>query len=393
MSYTSRRSFLSTTLAAGAAIAAAPVLSRAAAADVAPGTKGASGGRKILILGGTGFLGPSTVEAAQRRGHTITLFNRGKTEEAKGGMFPDLEKLYGNRDPEKFADDKKPDSPKGLESLKGRTWDVVIDNSGYYPRHVKASAELLAPSAGRYIYISSVSAYASNDKPNSDETAARATLSDPTVETMGAQYENYGGLKALCEQSVEAAFKERAVIVRPGYIVGPGDPTDRFTYWPVRADKGGEMAVPGSPDDPIQIIDARDLGEWLVNLAETGTAGTFNAVGPAKPARWGEIIDACVAAASNKPTPVWIPTESVSELVGAFPIWLPPAGEFAGFHSWSNARAVAAGLKFRPTSDVVKDTLAWFKTLPEKRQSELRAGISGVQEASLLAKRKAGGER
>lgn len=390
MGQSSRRSFLAASLAVGASLAAGAGLPRQARAGNNPGGAAPDGGgKKILILGGTGFLGPATVDAAQQRGHTLTLFNRGRTEKRKGGMYPDLEKLYGNRDPEKRAEDDNPDSAKGLESIKGRSWDVVIDNSGYYPRHVRASAEMLAPNAQRYIYISSISAYAANDKPDQDETAARATLVDPNVETMGAQMENYGGLKAACEMAVEAAFKERAVIVRPGYIVGPGDPTDRFTYWPVRADRGGEMPIPGVPEDPVQFIDVRDLGEWLVRLAETGEAGAYNAVGPVKPARWGEVVEACVASASTKPTPVWMPLDFVEQNMpqgAGFPIWIAPKGEYTGFHRWSNARAIATGLKSRPTLDVVKDTLAWFKTLPADRQAGLRAGLNPEQERELLQK-------
>ena len=211
---------------------------------------------KILILGGTGFIGPWEVEAAKARGHEVTLFNRGKS---RPDMFTELEKLKGDRDPDK--DD-------GLSALVGRTFDVVIDNSGYYPRHVKASAELLGPNVKQYIYVSSISAYGQTDVEGQDETAPLATMDDPTVEEMGEGWVNYGPLKALCEGAAEAAMPGRVTVVRPGYIVGPGDHTHRFTYWPLRIREGGEVAVPGGPDDPIQVIDVRDLTEWIIHMAE-----------------------------------------------------------------------------------------------------------------------------
>src|SRR5262245_48175090 len=236
--------------------------------------------KRILILGGTGFLGPKTVAAAVARGHEVTIFNRGRREKFLPLEFK-IEHLYGNRDPDLPAEDEKgpdgkllhPDaSPKGLEQLVGRRWDVVIDNSGYYPRMVSASAQLLAKQAEQYIFISSISAY-DTSPVNGDENMAIAKLADPAVATTGPNFENYGGLKALCEQAAAAAFPGRATIVRPGYIVGPGDPTDRFTYWPVRVARGGEVLAPGGKDDPLQWIDVRDLADWLVTLAENGKIG------------------------------------------------------------------------------------------------------------------------
>ena len=377
--------------------------------------------KRILILGGTGFLGPKTVAAAVARGHQVTIFNRGKREK----LLPlevDVEHLYGNRDPELPADDERdaegkllrPDSsPRGLEQLVGRTWDVVIDNSGYFPRMVSASAQLLAKQASQYIFISSISAYDENPAGGGDEDTRVATLADPTVETMGAQFENYGGLKVLCEQAAAAAFPSGATIVRPGYIVGPGDPTDRFTYWPVRIARGGDVLAPGAPDDPLQWIDVRDLAEWLVTLAEQGTTGTFNAIGPTPSARWGDVLQACVAAA---PTPAklewvaadWLDANGMGE-EDAFPIWTAPVGKFAGFHRWKNQRAVAAGLTFRPIDDTVRAILAWYPTEIERRvrvtreleeaakakglppprmadPSALRAGPSLEREQELLGK-------
>lgn len=383
------------------------------------------GKKRILILGGTGFLGPKTVEVALGRGHEVTIFNRGKREKFLPFEFKNVEHLYGNRDPLLPADDERgpdeqllhPDAtPKGLAQLQGRTWDAVIDNSGYYPRMVKASAELLAPNAKQYIFISSISAYANNEKPGADETAALATVADPTVETMGAKFENYGALKALCEKAAVAAFPGRAAIVRPGYIVGPGDPSDRFTYWPVRIGRGGEVLAPGSPDDPVEWIDVRDLAAWLVKLVEDETSGTFNAIGPDRPGKWGEVLDACVAASKTPATLTWIPNDwLVKNGQGGedgFPIWAPPIGETAGFHSWSNERARKAGLTFRPVADTIDAILAWYPSEVERRvrvtreleetakakgsepprlpdPRALKAGPSAEREAELIAKWKA----
>ena len=379
--------------------------------------------KKILILGGTGFLGPKTIDAAIARGHTITIFNRGKREKFQP-LEHEVEHLFGNRDPELPADDERgpdgkllrPDAtPKGLEQLVGRRWDVVIDNSGYFPRIVKASAELLAKSADRYIYISSISAYDEKSVPpqGGDETIKLATLADPTVETMGKQFENYGGLKALCEQAAQAAFPGRTAVVRPGYIVGPGDPTDRFTYWPIRIARGGDVLAPGTPDDPLQWIDVRDLSEWLVKLAEDGTTGEFNAVGPASPGRWGDVLQTCIAASGSTAKLEWVPAKWLEEHAGedAFPIWAPPEGKYAGFHRWSNERAEQAGLKFRPVEDTVKALLAWWprdverrvrvtkeltaaaattgKPPPKSDPTQLRAGPPPEREQELLAKWKA----
>lgn len=358
----------------GAALAALPSCGGKPVPAAAPAK------RKILILGGTGFLGPKTVAAALARGHSVTIFNRGKREKIQP-LEQQVEHLYGNRDPLLPAEDERgpdkqlvtPDArPRGLEQLVGRRWDVVIDNSGYYPRMVKASAELLAPNADRYIYISSISAYDANPPAGGDETAALATLKDPSVEEMGKDFENYGGLKAACERAAEAAFPGRAAIVRPGYIVGPGDPTDRFTYWPARIARGGEVLAPGSPDDPLQWIDVRDLADWLVTLAERGTTGTFNAIGPSSPARWGDVLAACRAAAGPAAgTLTWVPSAWLAEhgMGGedAFPIWVAPLGKFEGFHRWRNDRAEAAGLTFRPMADTAKAILAWLPGELERR--------------------------
>lgn len=356
--FVTRRSFVST-------FAAAPLL------PAAPARK------RILILGGTGFLGPATVAAAIARGHELTLFNRGRT---RPGLFPKIETLLGDRDPKKG---------EGLNALRNRKWDAVIDNSGYFPRLVSASAQLLAPNAGQYIFISSISVYADNSLEDQDETARLATIPDPTVETITEQ--TYGALKALCEKASAEAFPGRAAIVRPGYIVGPDDPSGRFTYWPVRIDRGGEVLAPGAPSDPVQFIDVRDLGAWLITLIERGTTGTFNAAGPGNRLAWGDLLQACRNATTAANSLTWVPGDWIRrEANEAFPIWAPFSGDTRGFHLWKNTRAVKAGLKFRPYAQTVADTLRWYKTQSEGGRTKL-AGPAPEKEAQLLAKWKAAG--
>jgi len=363
----SRREFIQWSAAATTLAATGLDLSAAPAAKVAP--------KRILILGGTGFLGPATIEIAQAHGHHVTMFNRGKT---RPDLFPGVEKLHGDRDPKKG---------EGLKALEGGKWDAVIDNSGYYPRMVGASAALVAPHAKQYLYISSISAYKEPNPENGTEDAPLATLADPSVEEMGKEYQNYGGLKALCEQAAQKAMPGHATIIRPGYIVGPDDPTGRFTYWPVRFDKGGELAVPGAPSDPVEIIDVRDLAAWLVHLVEQGTTGVFNACGPDKRLAWGSLVADFQKAGNPNAKPIWIPAEFMAKQEGIeFPIWAPYLGETKGFHTWSNARAVKAGLKFRPALDTVKDTLSWYKTQEkiEKGRNKL-AAPTAEQETKLIA--------
>jgi 2'-hydroxyisoflavone reductase len=362
----SRREFIQWS-AATAALAATGFDLSAAPTKVTP--------KRILILGGTGFLGPATIEVAQARGHQVTMFNRGKT---RPDLFPGVEKLHGDRDPKKG---------EGLKALETGTWDAVIDNSGYYPRLVGASAALLAPRAKQYLYISSISAYREPNPENGTEDAPLATLTDPTVEDMGKDYANYGGLKALCEQAAQKAMPGRTAVIRPGYIVGPDDPSGRFTYWPARFDRGGEVAVPGAPSDPVEIIDVRDLAAWLVHLVEEGTTGVFNACGPEKRLAWGSLVEAFQKVGNPSAKPVWIPAEFMVKQEGTeFSIWAPYAGETKGFHTWRNDRAVKTGLRFRPALDTARDTLAWFKTQEkvEKGRNKL-AGPSAEQEAKLIA--------
>ena len=361
----SRRAFLQAT---GAALAATGL-----PAAPAPARK------RILILGGTGFLGPATIEVALARGHQVTMFNRGKT---RPDLFPAVARLQGDRDPKKG---------EGLKALEQGTWDAVIDNSAYFPRMVAASAGLLAPRTRQYLIISSISAYKEPNPENGTEDAPLATMADPTLETMGANYEHYGALKALCEQAVQKAMPGRTTVIRPGYIVGPDDPSGRFTYWPARFARGGEVAVPGRPGDPVQIIDARDLGAWLVHLVEQGTTGTFNACGDGGAGSWGKLVEACRKAGDPNARPVWLPPDFIAAQKDLeFPIWAPYEGETRGFHTWRNARAVKAGLAFRPASQTVADTLAWYRTqAPEEKGRNKLAGPDAEAERKLLAAWKA----
>ncbi|HEX8824847.1 MAG TPA: SDR family oxidoreductase [Archangium sp.] len=335
-----------------------------------------SGGKRILILGGTGFLGPQLVEVARSRGHTVTLFNRGKT---RPQLFPDVEKLHGDRDPK---------NGEGLKALEGRSWDAVIDTSGYVPRIVKASAELLAPHVGHYVFISTISVYKELPRPGMDESAPLATVDDPTNENVR---ENYGALKALCEQAAEAAFPGRTTHIRPGLIVGPDDPTQRFSYWPVRVARGGEVLAPGDGSDTAQFIDVRDLAAWTILTLENKDFGIFNATGPAKPLTMKELLEACQKASGGNATFTWADAAFLEKHKVRpwmdMPVWVPAQGEMAGMSGVSNARAMARGLKFRPVEDTARDTLTWFNGLPPERQAELgkRAGLPPEREREVLA--------
>jgi len=350
----------------------AAISSRAEAQEKAAAS---DGGKSLLVLGGTMFLGPEVVEAALARGWKVTLFNRGKTNPQ---LFPDLEKLHGDRDPSKGD---------GLKALAGRRWDAVVDTSGYVPRHVLASASLLAPTARQYLFVSTISVYADNSKPGADETAAVGTLEDATVETVDGG--SYGPLKALCEQAVEKAMPGRTTVVRPGLIVGPSDPSDRFTYWPVRVAKGGEVLAPGTPQDPTQFIDVRDLGNWIALLIDRNRTGIFNATGPKQPLPMGDLLASCKRVSGSNAVFTWVPSPFLEAQQVApwsdMPVWVPPVDDMAGFARISIARATAAGLTFRPVDDTVRDTLAWWKTVPEERRAKMRAGLGAEREAAVLA--------
>lgn len=360
-----RRRFLK-----ASALGAATLASGTATRPVIAQSAGRSGALKILILGGTGFIGPHMVREMLRRGHEVTLFNRGRTNNQ---LFPDLKTLKGDRD-------------GGLEVLRGQSWDVVVDNSGYVPRHVEDSARLLADAADHYIYVSTISAYASLAEPL-DEDAPLATIDDESVEEI--TNETYGPLKALCEKRAASEFgADRLTILRPTYIAGPGDRTDRFSYWPIRTMAGGDMLWPGTPDDEIQIIDARDLANFATHAAENGVLGTFNTVTPVGALTMGQVKDDSLAVTAAEMNPVWVSdsflqTQETGE-GNAFPIWVRPVGEEAGAARVSGARAVAAGLRNRPARETARDIVRWWKTLPEERQSDLRAGLSRENEAAIL---------
>jgi 2'-hydroxyisoflavone reductase len=330
--------------------------------------------RNILILGGTQFLGPALVEFARSRGHTLTLFNRGKTNP---GLFPDVEKLQGDRDPNKG---------EGLKALEGRKWDAVVDTSGYVPRVVKASAELLAPNTEHYVFVSSISVYKDLSQYGINESSPVATVEDETTEKV---MEHYGALKALCEKAAETAMPGRVLNVRPGLIVGPDDPSDRFTYWPARLARGGEVLAPGDGQDPIQFIDARDLARWLILGVERRTTGVFNATGPSQPVLMKDFLELNKQVSGSDASLTWVDTaflekHKVSPWMD-MPAWMPRTGDTKGLGGVSIEKAVAAGLTFRPTAEIVRDTLAWFKTLPPERQAKLDAGLTAEREKEVLA--------
>jgi 2'-hydroxyisoflavone reductase len=323
---------------------------------------------KLLILGGTGFLGPHVVDEALRRGHSMTLFNRGRTNPH---LFPDLEKLRGDRD-------------GNLEALRGRRWDGVIDTSGYVPRIVRDSATLLADSVRLYLFISTISVYADFKKAGIDEDYPVGTLDDPTVEKVDG--ETYGPLKALCEQAAEQTMPGRVANVRPGLIVGPRDTTDRFTYWPVRVDRGGEVLAPGNPEAAVQFIDARDLAAFAVKLIEDGHTGVYNATGPDHRLTFQELLHGCKVVSGSDASFTWIEEKFLIDKGVApwteLPLWLP-GDEYAGLREVSVARAVARGLRFRPAGKTIEETIDWHATRPADHQ--WRAGITAERETELLA--------
>jgi len=329
---------------------------------------------KILILGGTAFLGRTFVEIARARGHELTLFNRGQRNP---NLFPEFEQILGDRT---HAED--------LALLANRSWDAVLDTCGYFPRVVGMSADALRDHVGRYLFISSISVYADFSTANQDETAPVATIADPTVEEITG--ETYGALKALCEQRVQEVYGDRALIVRPGLIVGPYDQSDRFTYWPVRMSRGGDVVVPDRKDQPVQIIDVRDLAAWCLDLLERGIAGVFNATGPTQPVRLQNALEAC--AEGTEANLIWTDPAVLKE-AGVQP-WmdLPLAVDFDGSADGlceiNIDRALAAGLTFRPLAETVRDTLDWALARPADhkwRAGLWRDGLDPDLETKLLA--------
>jgi 2'-hydroxyisoflavone reductase len=297
---------------------------------------------KILILGGTKFLGRHLTEAALKSGHEVTLFNRGATNP---GLFPSVEHLHGDRD-------------GGLDALKGRKWDVAVDTCGYVPRLVKASAELLADQVEHYTFISSISVYQETMAPHEDENGPVIELEDPTVEAI---LEYYGGLKVLCERAAEAAMPGRVLQVRSGLIVGPHDHSDRFTYWPVRISLGGEVLAPGKPDLPVQFIDGRDQAAWILRMAEARKAGIYNVTGPDTKLTLGEVLETCQTVSGSDASLTWVSDDFLVEQgvtpYTEMPLWIP--ANYNNIQTVNIDKALADGLAFRPVADIVRDTLKW----------------------------------
>jgi 2'-hydroxyisoflavone reductase len=324
----------------------------------------------MLLIGGPKFLGRALIDAALAAGHRVTMFNRGRTNPH---LYPQVEKLQGDRDGD-------------LAALRGRRWDVAIDTCGYVPRVVRQSAELLAGAVERYVFVSTISVYAEPLERGADETAPLAVLTDPTVEEVTG--ETYGGLKVLCERAVQDIYAERALIIRPGLIVGPHDPTNRFTYWVTRTAEGGQVLAPDDRDAPVQVIDVRDLALWILHMAET-QGGVFNATGPAAPLTLGETLATCrdVAKAQRGADAefVWVPPQFLLDRGVApwteIPLWV--AGDDA-LNTVSIARALAHGLVLRPLAATIADTLAWARS--EQPAGQPQAGLAKEREAELLAK-------
>lgn len=339
---------------------------------------------RILVLGGTGFIGPHQVRYAVARGHTVTLFNRGRTNPGLFKGVAGIEERIGDRAP----------APGNYEALKDGQWDVVVDNPTTRPRWVREAAAAVRGRASHYVFVSTISVYAKSDTPGADESAALASTTTPDIESGPEFPPLYGALKALSEQEAQKAFPGRTTIIRPGLIVGVGDTTDRFTYWPVRIARGGEVLAPPA-DDPVQIIDARDLAEWTIRCCEQKAYGVFNATGPATRFTVREMLSGIRSVvgggatfahassaflASQEP-----PVRGWSDL----PVWVAPEGEYAGFTQRSIEKALARGLTFRPYADTVKETLAFYGQQTQERQAQLRAGLEPEREARVLAALKA----
>lgn len=320
----------------------------------------------ILILGGTIFLGRHIVSAALKAGHEVTLFNRGQHNP---DLFPNVEKIHGNRD-------------GGLDLLKGRKWAAVIDTCGYVPRIVGASAEFLRDSAELYVFISSISVYADFHAPVMDESAPLATLADETTEKV--DWETYGGLKVLCEKAAENAFQNRALIIRPGLIVGPNDPSFRFTYWVWRAAQGGEALAPGNPDALTQFIDVRDLAEWTIRMIEQKKTGIYNATGPNYPLTLGKTLETCREISKTDVSFTWINEEFIKEkdeeILSHLPLWTPP--DYGKFNEVNCQKAIDDSLKFRPLEQTVINILQWEQEFPDEKGR--KNALSSEREKELL---------
>ncbi len=340
---------------------------------------------RILILGGTGFTGPHQVRYAVGRGHQVTVFNRGLTH--PGELPNGVEQLLGDRNGQ-------------LDALKGRQWDVVIDNPTTLPKWVRDAAQILKGSVDRYVFISTLSVYAEPSWPGMDEGGPLAKYEGPdpmkwTVEALrNSTQALYAPLKVLSEKETQKWFPGKSLIIRPGLIVGPGDESDRFTYWPVRVARGGEVLAPGDPKkDYVQFIDARDLAEWTIRMVEQGDTGIYNAVGFKEKLLMSAMLDQIKDVTKASAQFTWVNVDFLLEQKihpwYDMPVWVAPKGPEGGFSNLSNKKALAKGLTFRPVSDTAAATLDWFQKQPAARQSRLRSGISAEREAEILAAWKA----
>ncbi|MEQ9569968.1 MAG: NAD-dependent epimerase/dehydratase family protein [Longimicrobiales bacterium] len=375
-----RRDFLRTTGLIGASLALGGSSGCNGADDADAGDARAAGTtrpqpRRLLILGGTGFIGPHMVEYALARGHQVTTFTRGRSDTE---LPPEVEQLIGDRNDDHTA-------------LEGRRWDVVLDNNTQDYRWVQTSTSLLADATDHYIFVSSISVYATQGVGGGPEQVLLEPIVDedfPRIPRPADWSDGddapYGLMKTLSEDIVHAAFPGRATVVRPGLIVGPGDPTDRFTYWPVRLDEGGEVLAPGNPEHATQVIDQRDLTEWIVRLAESGTLGDFNATGPAARRSMAQMLDGVGSVASNPYELTWVPESFLAEQGVRpwvdLPAWIP--GDPTMFVDVRDA--VAAGLTYRPLPTTARDTLAWDRTRPAEERANRQFGMSRERERQTL---------
>ena len=327
---------------------------------------------RILVLGGTGFIGPHQVQYAVNRGHTITLFNRGKTN---ADLFPKLERVFGDRT-----------LPTAYDALKGRQWDVVIDNGAQIPSWVRAAGAALSDSAGKYLFVSTLSTYVNRRAIGIREDGEQHKPAAPDATQQNA---GYGPLKVRCEMEARTAWGDRALILRPGLIVGPGDLTDRFSYWPVRIERGGEVLSPGTPDDPVAFVDVRDLTEFSVRACENNLSGDYNCVGPKSTLTIAEMLYGIKAVTTSDARFTWVNADFVAEKklrpYSDLPVWMPPRGDNAGWARMDCSKAINAGLKFRALADTARATLEYYHAQPPERQATLKAGLAPDKEVETLA--------